>query len=140
MILLSAQQVFADDLRVHLSSFVSMSIISRWRIDVAMLTTGDPDAPFARLTSQTMSSIYGSAAQKTSLSQRVQSALTDLRRWKDELPESLMIKNIDTAVRDSRACYLQLMFNQVKVPAIPHIFTPADCSPKAAHHLHARLK
>jgi hypothetical protein len=91
----------------------------------------------ARLTSRTMSSIYGSAAQKTSLSQRVQSALTDLRRWKDELPESLMIKNIDTAVRDSRACYLQLMFNQVKVPAIPHIFTPADCSPKAAHHLHA---
>lgn len=91
----------------------------------------------ARLTSRTMSSIYGSAAQKTSLSQRVQSALTDLRRWKDELPESLMIKNMDNAASDSRACYLQLMFNQVKVPAILHILTPADCLPKAAYHLHA---
>jgi hypothetical protein len=91
----------------------------------------------ARLTSQTMSSIYGSAAQKTSLSQRVQSALTNLRRWKDELPESLMIKNMDNATSDSRACYLQLMFNQVKAFAIPHIRISANISPKAAHHLHA---
>lgn len=70
----------------------------------------------ARLTSQTMGSIYGSASQKTSLSQRVQSALTDLRKWKDELPDSLIIKNVNLATSDSRACYLQLMFNQVNVP------------------------
>jgi len=69
----------------------------------------------ASLTSQIMGSIYGSASQKTSLSQRVQSALTDLRKWKDELPESLMIKNVDLAASDSRACYLQLMFNQVNL-------------------------
>ena len=90
----------------------------------------------ARLTSQTMGSIYGSASQKTSLSQRVQSALTDLRKWKDELPESLMIKNVDLAASDSRACYLQLMFNQVIVPGIYHIRTCANPSSKVAHNLY----
>jgi proline utilization trans-activator len=91
----------------------------------------------ARLTSQTMGSIYGSASQRTSLSQRVQSALTDLRKWKDELPESLMIKNVDLAMSDSRACYLQLMFNQVNVPGTPYICTFADYPSTAAHHLHS---
>jgi len=67
----------------------------------------------ARLTSRIMGSIYGSASQKTSLSQRVQSALTDLRIWKDALPESLIVRGSDPAAGDSRACHLQLMFNQV---------------------------
>jgi len=88
----------------------------------------------ARLTSQTMGSIYDSASQKTSLSQRVQSALTDLRKWKDELPESLMIKNIDFATSDSRACYLQLILNQVNVPGSTHGRTYANPLSKAAHH------
>ncbi|GAB7333748.1 hypothetical protein MBLNU13_g05278t1 [Cladosporium sp. NU13] len=100
----------------------------------------------ARLTSQIMGSIYGSASQKTSLSQRVQSALTDLRKWKDELPESLMIKNVDVAASDSKACYLQLMFNQLLItatrPILLHVVRtrvtqpPAESQiPEAAHAL-----
>lgn len=78
----------------------------------------------ARLTSQIMSSVYSSASQKTSLSQRVQSALKDLRKWKDELPESLAVNNMDLAASDLRACYLQLMFNQVGILGFPHsVFT-----------------
>lgn len=88
----------------------------------------------ARLTSQIMGSIYGSASQKTSLSQRVQSALTDLRKWKNELPESLMIKNVDVAASDSKACYLQLMFNQVRILSISDTGTCANSSSKVAHH------
>jgi proline utilization trans-activator len=72
----------------------------------------------ARLTSRTMGSIYGSSSQKTSLSQRVQSALTDLRNWKDELPETLKLKNADLVATDPRACSLQLLFNQVKFSTI----------------------
>jgi hypothetical protein len=50
-----AQQVFANDLRVHLSKSLRMSIISRLRINVAPLTTlspDDPDTPSVRLMSQ----------------------------------------------------------------------------------------
>lgn len=67
----------------------------------------------ARLTSQIMGSIYGSASQRTSLSQRVQSALTDLRNWKDKLPKSLSFEDVNLAATDRRTCSLQLMFNQV---------------------------
>ncbi|KAG6353743.1 hypothetical protein INS49_005452 [Diaporthe citri] len=67
----------------------------------------------AKLTSRTMNAIYGYDAQAKSLSERVQSAFRDLRTWMDELPESLKVDGTAQSKSDSRACSLQLFFNQV---------------------------
>lgn len=69
----------------------------------------------ARLSSRIMSSIYGTASQRTSLSQRVQSALNELRTWKDELPQPLASRDTDIGAMDPRTCSLHLMFNQVTI-------------------------
>lgn len=67
----------------------------------------------AKLTSRIMNAIYGYSAQAKSLSERVQSAFRDLRTWMDELPESLKVDGTAQSKSDSRACSLQLLFNQV---------------------------
>ncbi|KAK7711657.1 hypothetical protein SLS63_012611 [Diaporthe eres] len=71
----------------------------------------------AKLTSRTMNAIYGYDAQAKSLSERVQSAFRDLRTWMDELPESLKVDGTAQSKSDSRACSLQLLFNQLLILA-----------------------
>lgn len=67
----------------------------------------------AKLTSRIMNVIYGYDSQAKSLSERVQSAFRDLRTWMDDLPESLKVDSAAQSKSDSRACSLQLLFNQV---------------------------
>lgn len=71
----------------------------------------------ARLAGRIGYSIYNRNPQETSLSQRVQEALKDLRNWVEELPDHLHIDPKDYNVEPSpKPLSLHLYFNQV-IPA-----------------------
>ncbi|KAK7429421.1 hypothetical protein QQZ08_004013 [Neonectria magnoliae] len=67
----------------------------------------------ARLAGRIGYSIYNRNPQQTSLSQRVQEALKDLRNWVEELPAHLHIEPKDNSVEPSpKPLSLHLYFNQ----------------------------
>lgn len=72
----------------------------------------------ARLAGRIGYSIYSRAAQQTSLSQRVQEALKDLRNWVEELPAHLHIESKDSNADPSpKPLSLHLYFNQCVIAA-----------------------
>lgn len=67
----------------------------------------------ARLSGRIVHSIYDRRSKDTSLAQRVQEALRDLRAWVEELPSHLHIDSTDDSDARPKPVSLHLYFNQV---------------------------
>ncbi|KAL4931483.1 Zn(II)2Cys6 transcription factor [Aspergillus undulatus] len=80
----------------------------------------------AKLSGRIIHTIYGRKSQETSLSQRVQEAFADLRRWLEQLPASLQINAKAEGDLDPKARSLHLLFNQLAIlatrPILLHVF------------------
>lgn len=101
-----------DDITVDMPSDTGLEEHKKDFLDAEHLKA---NIRLARLSRETIISIYGRQIMHVTFSKRVQNALRNLRSWVEELPKHLQIGTEDTIETLSRSIrWLHLSFSQVR--------------------------